>query len=43
VIWDAAQGPAYGYGDEKPEEPEKKPEPGEKPDPEKQVAGASGK
>lgn len=43
VIWDAAQGPAYGYGDEKPEEPEKKPEPGEKSEPEKQVAGASGK
>ncbi len=41
VIWDAAQGPAYGYGDEKPEEPEKKPEPGEKPESDKQPAGPS--
>lgn len=35
AIWDAAQGPAYGYGDEKPEDPEKQPESGKKPEPEK--------
>jgi len=43
VIWDAAQGPAYGYGDEKPEEPEKKPEPDEKPEPGGQATIASGR
>lgn len=41
AIWDAAQGPAYGYGDEQPEEPEKKPEPGKQPEPEKPAAAKS--
>lgn len=41
AIWDAAQGPAYGYGDEKPQEPEKNPEPGKQPEPEKPAAGKS--
>ena len=26
AVWDALEGPAYGYGDEEPEEPEKKPD-----------------
>lgn len=41
AIWDAAQGPAYGYGDEKSDEPEKKPEPGKQPGSEKPAVAQS--